>query len=65
APEAEDPSLPELDRALLARLGTGEDSIEGLTRSLGLRPEEVAGALLQLEIQGRVRRTGGGLYRRA
>lgn len=65
APEAEDPSLPELDRALLARLGAGEDSIEGLTRSLGLRPEEVAGALLQLEIQGRVRRTGGGLYRRA
>ncbi|OGL61147.1 MAG: DNA protecting protein DprA [Candidatus Tectomicrobia bacterium RIFCSPLOWO2_12_FULL_69_37] len=65
APEAEDPSLPEAERALLARLGAGEDSIEGLSRSLGMRPEEVSGALLQLEIRGRVRRTGGGLYRRA
>ena len=63
-PEPEDPSLPEAERALLARLGAGEDSIEGITRSLGLRPEEVSGALLQLEIQGKVRRTGGGLYRR-
>lgn len=65
AAPAEDLSLPETERTLLARLGEEENSIEGLTRSLGLRPEEVAGALLQLEIQGRVRRTGGSLYRRA
>ena len=60
-----DPSLSETERALITRLAAGEESIEGLTRALGLRPEEVSGTLLQLEIQGKVCRTGGGLYRNA
>ncbi|MEK6710974.1 MAG: DNA-processing protein DprA, partial [Nitrospinota bacterium] len=65
APGPADPPLSETEEALMGRLANGENSIEGLTRALGLRPEEVAGALLQLEIAGRVRRTSGGLYRKA
>lgn len=64
-PAPSDAPLSEEETALLELLRQGENTVEGITRARGLRPEVVAALLLQLELQGRIRQVEGGLYAHA
>ncbi|MBK5932563.1 DNA processing protein DprA, partial [Rhodovulum imhoffii] len=49
---------------ILDRLGSAPLAEDQLIRDLGLKPAQVAPALLALELDGRVSRQAGGLLRR-
>ena len=50
---------------ILARIGPGPVTEDELIRDLGARPREVAPALVDLELEGRIRRNPTGLLTRA
>lgn len=51
--------------AIVAVLASGPSSADGLLERTGLPVRELTAALVQLELEGRVRRAGPGLYARA
>ncbi len=59
------PSLSPEEKAVFELLGSGPNTVEGLTREARFAPEDVSGILLRLELQWFLHQTEGGLYERA
>ena len=58
-------SLSSEEMTVFELLGSGPNTVEGLTREARFAPEDVSGILLRLELQGYLRQTESGLYERA
>jgi DNA processing protein len=62
--DSKDGDLTTDERAVLAALGHAPEGIDALCSRSGLAPEAVAGALLALELEGRVAPLPGGVWQR-
>ncbi len=62
---APSPALADDEAAVMNCLAEGANTAEDLVKGANLRPEKVSAALLNLELEGLVRQSEGGLYERS